>query len=87
MAVSTAGLLGGFIGLIFFRPTFFAPARLDLALAKRFLGIGLATVRFAAFPRADVAALRALPRAVDFPLRTVARFFRWAMIAACSVDA
>lgn len=76
MTVSTAGLPGGVIGLTFFRASFFAPVRLGLALAKRFLGIGLAAVRFAAFPRADLEALRALPRAADFPLRTVARFFR-----------
>jgi hypothetical protein len=75
MAVSTAGVLGGFIGCAFLRVTFFAPARLGLALAKDFLGFDLAIVRFAAFPRAELEVLRALPRAADFPLRAVARFF------------
>jgi len=73
--VSTAGLLGGFIDLPFFRATFFAPTSLGLALAEGFLGVGFATVRFTAFARADFEALRVLPRAVDFPFRTVARFF------------
>jgi hypothetical protein len=82
--VSTAGLLGGFIDLPFFRATFFAPTSLGLALVERFLGVGFATVRLAAFARADFEALRVLPRAVDFPFRTVARFFRVAMIATCS---
>jgi hypothetical protein len=75
MAVSTVGVLGGFIGFTL-RAASFAPARLGLALDKDFLGFGLATVRFAAFPRADLKVLRALPRAADFPLRAVARFFR-----------
>jgi hypothetical protein len=74
--VSTAGLLGGFIDLLFFRATFFALTSLGLALAERFLGVGLATVRFTAFARGDFEALRVLPRAVDFPFRTVAGFFR-----------
>ena len=47
---------------------------LGLALAKDFLGFDLAIVRFAAFPRAELEVLRALPRAADFPLRAVARF-------------
>jgi hypothetical protein len=76
MRVSIAGLLGGFIDLPFFRATFFAPTSLGLALAERFLGVGFATVRYAAFARADFEALRVLLRAVDFPFRTVARFFR-----------
>ena len=67
-------VLGGFITRTFFR-AFFAP-RLSLALAKRFLGIALATVRFADLPCADLEGLRALRRAVDFPFRTVGRFFR-----------
>ena len=44
--VSTAAVLGGFTGLALFRATFFTRARLGLALAKRFLGAGLATARF-----------------------------------------
>jgi hypothetical protein len=72
MAVSTAGV----IGCAFLRVTFFAPARLGLALAKDFLGFDLPIVRFAAFLRAELEVLRALPRAADFPLRAVARFFR-----------
>jgi hypothetical protein len=76
MPVSTAGALGGFVGSAFLLPAaFFAPVRLGLALAKDFAGVGLALVRFAAFPRTDLEALRALPRAADFPLRAVARFF------------
>jgi hypothetical protein len=82
--VSTAGLLGGFIDLLFFRATFFAPTSLGLALAERFLVVDFATVRFAVFARADFEALRVRPRPVDFPFRTVDRFFRLAMIAACS---
>jgi hypothetical protein len=42
--VSTAGLLG-FTGLALFRATF-TRARFGLALAKHFLGVGLATARF-----------------------------------------
>jgi len=57
--VWTAGVLGSFLDLTFFRATFFAPARLGSGFAKRFFGVGLATVRFAAFPRADLDALRA----------------------------
>ena len=69
--VSTTGAIGCFT----FRAVFFARARLGLALA---------TVRFAAFARAD---LRALPRLAEFPLNsfprfcTFARFLRFAMIA------
>ena len=43
--------MNSFTALTIFR-AFFAP-RLSLALAKRFLGIALATVRFAGLPRAD----------------------------------
>jgi hypothetical protein len=77
IALTIVGMLGFFVGSAFlFRATFFAPACLDLALAaKDFLGFDLATVRFAAFPRADLEVLRALPRAADFPVRAVARFF------------
>jgi len=64
--------------------TFFVTARFDLALVTRFLGFALALVRFAAFPRTDLAGLRVLPRIAAFPLRTAARFFRLAMTAACS---
>ena len=56
--------------------TFFATARFDLALVTRFLGVALALVRFAVFPRTDLAGLRALPRVAAFPLRAAARFFR-----------
>jgi hypothetical protein len=49
--VSTTGATGRFT----FRAAFFTGAGLGLALA---------TVRFVAFPRADLATLRALPRAV-----------------------
>jgi hypothetical protein len=72
--VSTAGVLGGFTALTLFR-AFFAP-RLSLALAKRFLGAALATMRFAGLPRADLEGLRALRRAVGFAFRAVGRFFR-----------
>ena len=64
--------------------TFFATARFDLALVTRFFGVALALVRFADFPRTDLAGLRALPRVAAFPLRAAARFFRLAMTAACS---
>jgi hypothetical protein len=67
-------VLGGFITRTFFR-AFFAP-RLSLALAKRLLGVALATVRFAGRLRADVDGLRVLWRAIDFPFRAVGRFFR-----------
>jgi hypothetical protein len=67
-------VLGGFTALTIFR-AFFAP-RLSLALAKCFLGIALAMVRFAGLPRADLEGLRAIRRVVDFPFRTVGRFFR-----------
>jgi hypothetical protein len=71
---STAGMLGGFIGLTFFRAILVVRALFGVALAKRFLGITLAAVRFAALPRTDLPGLRALPRTVDF--RTVGRLFR-----------
>jgi hypothetical protein len=67
--------------------TFFTTARFDLALVTRFFGVALALVRFAAFPRTDLAGLRALPRVAAFPLRAAARFFRLAMTAACSNEA
>ena len=60
---------------IFLPTTAFATARFDLALVTRFLGVALALVRFAAFPRTDLAGLRALPRVAAFPLRAAARFF------------
>jgi hypothetical protein len=82
MTVSTAGVLGGFIALTLFR-AFFA-AGLPFALAKRFLGATLATMRFAGLARADLEGLRALRRVIDFPFRTAGRFFRCAIIAACS---
>ena len=72
--VSIAAVLGGFIALTFYR-AFFAP-RLSLALAECFLGIALATVRFAGPFRVDLDGFRALRRAIDFPFRTVGRFFR-----------
>jgi len=46
----------------------------------------LARVRFADFPRADLAGLRALPRVAALPLRAVARFFRRAMTVAFSAE-
>ena len=59
-------------------------ARLGLSFAKRFFGVVLAALGFADFPRLDLEALRTLPRAVGVPFLTVARFFRWAMIATSS---
>jgi len=50
------------------------------------LGLALATVRFVAFPRADLDSLLALPRVAEFPLGsfprfcTFDRFLRLAMI-------
>jgi hypothetical protein len=73
MTVSTEGVLGGFIGCIFFRATFFTLARLTLAFMDRFFDIRLATARFVTFPRADLGS--------DLRLRTVARFLRCAIIA------
>jgi hypothetical protein len=69
--VSTTGAAGCFT----FRAAFFAGA---------LFGLALATVRFAAFVRAD---LRAFPREAEFPLRsfpcfcTFDPFLRLAMIA------
>jgi len=80
MIVSTEG----FVGLIFFRAGFFAPARLDLGFVKRFFGVALAALRFADFPRLGLEALRTLPRAVGVLFLTIAHFFRWAMIATSS---
>jgi hypothetical protein len=48
-------VVGGFITRTFFR-AFFAPG-LSLALAERFLGIALATVRLADLLRADLKGL------------------------------
>jgi hypothetical protein len=45
-----------------------------------------ARVRFADFPRADLAGLRALPRVTALPLRAAARFFRRAMSVAFSAE-
>jgi len=59
-----------------FGTTFFATACFDLALVTRFLGAALALVRFAAFPRTDLAGFRALPRVAAFLLRAATRFFR-----------
>ena len=75
---------GGIRRSHFFRAGFFAPARLGLSFVKRFFGVVLAALRFADFPRLDLEALRTLPRAVGVPFLTVARFFRWAMIATSS---
>jgi hypothetical protein len=47
-----------------------------LSLSQTFPWIALATARFAGLPRAGLEGLRALRRAVDFPFRTVGRFFR-----------
>jgi len=67
-------MIGGSATFTLFR-AFFAPG-LSLALAKRLLGVALAILRFAGLPRADLGGLRVLWRAVDFPFRTVRRFFR-----------
>jgi hypothetical protein len=76
VAATTVRALRFFIGSAFFlRATFFAPARLGLDLAKDFLLFGLAAIRLAALPFTDLKFLRALARAVDFPIRAVARFF------------
>lgn len=76
MPVLTAVVLSPFVASTFFRASFLVRERLGLALAKRFRGIGLAAVGFAAFRRAGLEGLRVLVRAVDLPLRTVARFLR-----------
>jgi hypothetical protein len=47
--VSAAGVVGGFLTFTFFREPFFAPTRLGLALAKRFLGLSWPQ-RFADLP-------------------------------------
>jgi hypothetical protein len=54
---------------------------LSFALAGRFLGVALATVRFAGRFGSNLEGLRALRRAIDFRFRTAGRFFRLAMIA------
>ena len=74
MIVSVACVVEGFVGLTFFRASFFAPTRLSFSFAKRFFGVALAAVRFGDFPRADLEALRTLPRAVGVTILTVARF-------------
>jgi hypothetical protein len=81
MTVSTTEVVGG---LAFFLATFLTPARADLSFAARFFGVALAALRFADFPRLDLEALRTLPRAVGVLFLTIARFFRWAMIATSS---
>jgi hypothetical protein len=68
--LSTAGVLGGFIGCIFFRATLLTPARLSLALAEDF--VRLATVRFDVFARLGLQTLPAFRTAADLPRRTVA---------------
>ena len=75
MIVSVACVVEGFVGLTFFRVSFFAPTRLSFSFAKRFFSVALAAVRFGDFPRADLEALRTLPRAVGVTILTVARFF------------
>jgi len=76
VTLSTVEVLGGFTGLALFRATFFATGRFGLALAKRFAGFDLATVRLAALPRVGLRVLPPWLRAVDFLCRRVARFFR-----------
>ena len=76
MPVSTAVVPAAFIAFTFLRASFLVPERLGLALARRFRGIGLAVVGFAAFRRSDLEAFRTLARPVDLPLRAVARFLR-----------
>jgi hypothetical protein len=67
---------GGFRRLAFVGTAFVATARFDLVLVARFLGAALAMLRFAVFPRTDLAALRALPRVDACPLRAADRFVR-----------
>jgi hypothetical protein len=62
---------GVLLGFAVFRATFFTVVVLRGALVRRFRGVGLAAARFPAFPRGGLAALRALPRAVDVFLRRV----------------
>jgi uncharacterized membrane protein YdfJ with MMPL/SSD domain len=73
---STVEVLGGLTGLVLLRVTFFALARVGIAVAKLFVGFDLATVRFAALPRAGSGALRPWLRVVDFLFRRFALFFR-----------
>jgi hypothetical protein len=70
---SIAGEIGGFTTFVLFRD-FFA-AGFSFALAKLFLGLAFAA-RFTGRFREDLEGLRALPRAIGFPFRTVGRFFR-----------
>ncbi len=74
VTVSTVGILGRFIFLALFGAAFFAAARLDVGLAKRFLDFDLAAVRLITLPRRGLPVFRPWLRAVDF-LRVV-RFFR-----------
>jgi hypothetical protein len=71
-------MLGGFVGLTFFRAILVAPARFGVALAKRFLGLPWQRSVSPLFPAPTLAGLRALPRAVGF------RFFPWAMMTRLS---
>ena len=69
-------------GRTFFREAFFTLVR--LGFAKRFLDVGLAVERFAAFLRTGLEAFRDVPRAADRFIRDVG-FFRRAMVAPCAV--
>jgi hypothetical protein len=60
---SIAGVIGGFTAFPLFRA--FLP-RFSLGLARCFLGVARATVRFAGPFRADLEGLRALRRAIAF---------------------
>ena len=71
---SIAGEIGGFTTFVLFRD-FFA-AGFSFALAKLFLGLAFATIRFTGLFRADLEDLRALRRVTDFAFRAAGRFFR-----------
>jgi len=74
VVVSTTGAIGGFAGLAFFRPSFFALG--CLALATPFFGRNLVVAGLVALPRTNPEDLRVLPRPVDFLFPTVTRFLR-----------
>lgn len=71
-------MLGGFIDRTLLGETFLVAAR--FAVERKLLAVGLA-FRFVIFPRAGFEALRAFPRAADFPFRTVARLLPLAIMA------
>ena len=73
----------GFVGLIFSAPASL-PQRVWALASLNFFWRRLSRAPLADFPDLDLEALRTLPRAVGVPFLTVARFFRWAMIATFS---